>query len=771
MRKARTRDFRETIERVAETDGVWRMSRWGRGGLQDSYMPKLASPGSATSASDLESKAAVLRRRFYPTLAADLSDISDQTFGEETFTTRLEMKRTTCFKEMRGVLSRKPPYNAPGPDTIPTGFLRAMGAPLEYALASLAEACWMLEYHPTAFKRARTVTLRKPKKASYQEASAWRPIALLCTMGKAIEALTASRIRELAEDNGWLPKEQMGGRAGRSTETALELLTTQVRTAWDCKKVATLLSMDISGAFDTVNHIRLLDTLRSKGLPGWAVRWVRSFLSDRTSTLVINGEESALFSVTSGVPQGSPLSPILFMLYNSELFDICRAPHRGISSVGFADDLNVLAYGDSTAANCKELEQVHEKCLQWAARFGMAFAPNKYELIHFSTATKRFDMAQPIHLGEVSKDPTASVRVLGVWFDPKLKWTAHARAIKEKMSTQLGGLTRIASSTWGATFSRARLIYSRVIRVGMSYAAPVWHRFGDKESRVAKELQKVQNKALRTVLGAYKATPISSLEVEADVPPLSLYLDSRCYRTHSKAESTRVKREIRRAARAIRLRCCRRASAPIKDSAVKENFEWTKRYEENVKRLKQAFDEQAAANTPLPRRKGRRKKKEEPAFDPLNAIWHEKWSLSQRTPRWDRVSSPPCEHLLTYARRNGLNRASNSVLTQLRTGCIGLGYFLSKRRVPGASKSCECDELSKDTPRHLLTECTQHGLKPWDAPERQRGFWELLSNPAAAKEVTEWVIKSGRLPQFDLAKELYYGGAGGNGPAARAARR
>ena len=88
------------------------------------------------------------------------------------------------------------------------------------------------------------------------------------------------------------------------------------------KFVASLLSLDISGAFDTVNPI-LLDTLRQKGFPGWVVRWIRAFMTDMETTLVIQGHETAAFPVLAGVLQESPLSPILFLFYNSELLDLC----------------------------------------------------------------------------------------------------------------------------------------------------------------------------------------------------------------------------------------------------------------------------------------------------------------------------------------------------------------------------------------------------------------------------------------------------------------
>jgi retron-type reverse transcriptase len=156
----------------------------------------------------------------------------------------------------------------------------------------------------------------------------------------------------------------MGARVGRSTETALELLTRQVHTIWGSKRhVATLLSVDISGAFDTVNPFRLLDILRKKRLPLWIVRWVQAFITTRNTTLVIQGHETPSFPVEAGVPQGSPLSPILFLLYTAKLHEICNRPWEGLSGVGFADDTNLLTYSESTEENYRKLERVHEKLL------------------------------------------------------------------------------------------------------------------------------------------------------------------------------------------------------------------------------------------------------------------------------------------------------------------------------------------------------------------------------------------------------------------------
>jgi len=109
--------------------------------------------------------------------------------------------------------------------------------------------------------------------------------------------------------------------------------------------------LDISGAFDIVNLIRLLDILKKKGLPGWVVRWIRAFITNRRTTLVIQGSKTEAFSVLVEVLQGSPLSSILFLFYNSKLLDICQHLKEGLSAVGFVDDINILVYSRSIESN------------------------------------------------------------------------------------------------------------------------------------------------------------------------------------------------------------------------------------------------------------------------------------------------------------------------------------------------------------------------------------------------------------------------------------
>ena len=185
--------------------------------------------------------------------------------------------------------------------------------------------------------------------------------------GKVIEALVARRVTRVAEAYGLLPTEQMGNREHRSTELAIRLVVAQVREAWRQRAAASLLQLDISGAFDTVNHTRLLATLREQGFPQWLVLWVRAWLNNRVANLHFDGQKTEDIPVVAGVPQGSPLSPVLFILYIASLYKALKKDHPLVSIVGFADDTNLLAFGKNPQANTQQLEKAWKTCLQWAA--------------------------------------------------------------------------------------------------------------------------------------------------------------------------------------------------------------------------------------------------------------------------------------------------------------------------------------------------------------------------------------------------------------------
>ena len=277
--KAKTRTWRTTLnEAASDTKLLWRLERWAR---CKSYLPSEPSKLPSLTVENRvlnthKEKAEALSKKFFPNPEAKLDDIRDTTFLQEFDITEKEFSilQEVSVHEVAEAIYGSGSWKAPGNDLLPMGFLKACGEPLFEVLAMLATRCFQLGFYPQEFKEAKSIVLPKPGKtpADYKTPDGYRPIALLPTLGKAIEAIMAARVTVVAEQHNLLPDEQMGNRQHRSTEVAVRLVVAQVQEAWRQKATTSLLQLDISAAFDTVNHTRLLNTLREMGFLGWIVR-------------------------------------------------------------------------------------------------------------------------------------------------------------------------------------------------------------------------------------------------------------------------------------------------------------------------------------------------------------------------------------------------------------------------------------------------------------------------------------------------------------------
>jgi len=719
---AKRKSFRDAVHQASVDGTIWPLARWARGKKKGlSLVPPLRTNRDAEpSAFDFSDKVNMFKNAFYPQTEADLSDILDKEAlmprtnfqpVADTFSDKLEISDEVSYDDIRSTLASKLPWSAPGHDHIPFGFLKAMGPPIINALRLITDACWRLGHFPSQFKRARTVVIKKPQKDSYEVTKGWRPIALLPVIGKVVETITARRLAAAAEAAGVLPETQMGNRTNRSTEHVLDLITSQVRTVWESKKhVASLLSLDIAGAFDTVNHVRLLHVVRQKGAPLWLLRWLSSFLTDRTTSLLFDGKESESFQVTRGVPQGSPLSPILFLFYNSELLEACTSQRDCLSPTGFSDDVNILTYGTTTEGNCQRLRAAFVRCQAWARRHGVAFAQDKFELIHFTRSHTKFNLAANVQLDDITVSPTATVRVLGVWLDTKLRWGPHIKEAVVRSQAQAGALDRLANSTWGASFASARRLYTAIVRPSMTYCASAWA----SAPGIVRRLGPTQNKCLRAVAGAYRATPTRELETETFVPPIDLYLQERAqaFRQRVKGSSYEQSRDklcqwIRRRIAGRRRRPAARPAPPLENTLATIDA-WTDR-------------------------------------------WHRQRDRTKEV-RWELATGPPNKDILRL--HKDLHKAESSALVQFRTGRTGLNRFLASIRVPDVEPQCSCG-FERETPRHVLFDCElEDHRRP---PQRRTNLAEfvyLLSTPGLSATTARWILGIERLGQFRLAHTL-----------------
>jgi hypothetical protein len=748
LRKARRADFRQAVHEAKDKPGgIWNLARWGK--ERSHIPPELPTvPTLAyTTGQDLETrwattfeeKVKAFSRQFFPPVPeADLSDMENYTYPEE-----VESPPRITEDMVGAEIRRAPAHKAPGPDGIPNCFLHAMGKPLVLALQELTQACWDWQYFPRAFCIARTITLRKPDKGDYTSPKAWRPIALLNTLGKIIEAVTARYLQDVAERWSVLPATQMGARKHRSTETALDWLLSQIRTVWDDgTAIATVLSLDMSGAYDHVVRSRLIHILRAKGIPAGIVGWVESFMTGRTTTLAFGGQESEPIGIPAGIPQGSPISPILFLFYNMELLDICNPPGTPVQGMGFVDDVNLLAYGRTAEANCANLHRVHDQCLQWAKRHGAKFAPDKYHLIHLSRRQRRFNMRASINLGDVTVEPVDSTRILGVFLDTKLRWKEHLTKIQEKMATRINALRRLTGSTWGFPLIQARQVYNSIIRPAMTYGALAWHQPTADSRRltggITPKLGIIQNKCLRIIAGAFRATPTRSLETLTFTPPLDLYLSARIVAYRKKTRETGIEQLILEACNKAHQYLARVRSTSLTTMASMGHpnplpADWLDKWLQAESSMGPGDQKQSTQKLVLNK-------------------WTERWEGLHRS-HSEVIEQPPHKAVLNL--HQGLHKAESSIFVQLRTGKIGLADFLHKANVPGYdTPQCPCGQ-ARETPAHITIFCARfQRLRRELLMNGRLDFGSLLSTKEGVRRISRWWLRRGILGQFRVANQL-----------------
>jgi hypothetical protein len=171
------------------------------------------------------------------------------------------------------------------------------------------------------------VVIPKPNKCDYSAVKVYRPIALLNCMGKVLEKLMATRLSVMAESHDILHADQIGGHPKCLAIDAGMALMHEVEANAGNHFMTSALFLDMSGVFDNISSDCLLATICTLGCPATGMSWCSSFLSDRTTALLFNGRTDTQQPIQTGIPQGSPASPILFLIYHCPHFDALQSAH------------------------------------------------------------------------------------------------------------------------------------------------------------------------------------------------------------------------------------------------------------------------------------------------------------------------------------------------------------------------------------------------------------------------------------------------------------
>ena len=337
----------------------------------------------------------------------------------------------------------------------------------------------------------------------------YRPVSILSVVSKLFERLIFKHVYNFLHENSLLTKFQSGFIPGDSTVNQLAFLYHTFAKALDEKKDIRIVFCDISKAFDKVWHEGLLYKLKKIGIGGNLLNWFRNYLSNRLQRVVIRGQNSDWGTIKAGVPQGSVLGPLLFLVYINDI--VCGIK----SSIRlFADDTSLFLTVDEDNVN-ESAEQMNNDMIsikQWADQWLVNFNPAKTDNMVISN--RKIDHP-PLYFDNVELNNTRDHKHLGITFRDNLSWSCHVNDIATKASKMCDVLRCFKNQIDRLTLET---IYFSFIRPKLEYACQVWDDCTDKDKKL---LENVQLNAARIVTGAKKGTSHALIYKELNWPKLS----------------------------------------------------------------------------------------------------------------------------------------------------------------------------------------------------------------------------------------------------------
>ena len=318
--------------------------------------------------------------------------------------------------------------------------------------------------HPEILKISKTIPIFK--KGSRLLVSNYRPISLLSNLNKILEKIVHSRIYSFLEDNQCLYSLQFGFRKKHSTNHALIEITESIRQALGNKKIACGVFDDLQKAFDTVNHDILVSKLEHYGIRGTANSWFSSYLKNRSQFVSILGFESSIKNIPHGVPQGSVLGPLLFLIYINDLHTAIRSS----KVFHFADDTNLLNISNSAKLLQKSMNADLKILYNWLLANKISLNCDKTEIIFFRKPGEKSPDLR-IKMNGHRLYPSSSIKYLSMYLDETLNGFCHANILSKKLKRANGMLCKARHYV---PTEDIRTLYYAIFSSHLIYASQIW---------------------------------------------------------------------------------------------------------------------------------------------------------------------------------------------------------------------------------------------------------------------------------------------------------
>jgi len=416
------------------------------------------------------------------------------------------------FSELRRAIRETKKHSAPGDDGISYEMLQHLSKRSTKILLELYNRVWSEGKMPQDWRHSIVKPVLKAGKDP-QAISSYRPISLTSTIGKIMEKLVTNRLTYYVEKNKLLTNVQTGFRKGRSTTDHIIRLQDTIN-KYNCNRGYTAaVFIDFQSAYDMLWHKGLLRKLSGMGINGKAFTYIEQFLTNRTMQVRVGSELSVIHILENGTPQGSIISPLLFLIMINDLPNDITETETTL----FADDSCLFKSGRNLDFILRKMQTSLNKVVEWCDLNGFKISMEKTVVVLFTHRRDHIDGILRINGNPVKVDRKA--KFLGIVFDSRLTWNDHVNYVVEKCKKRLNLLRAISGNSWGANKKTLLMIYRSLIRSVLDYGAIAF----DSMSKHNKEkFDSIQAQALRIASGAVRGTSNAAMQVDMGEPPLQL---------------------------------------------------------------------------------------------------------------------------------------------------------------------------------------------------------------------------------------------------------
>ena len=371
------------------------------------------------------------------------------------------------------------------PDGLHPKALKELASVLGVPLAILFNKSIQEGVLPEDWKCANFISIFK--KGLKTEAGNYRPVSLTSVPCKVMESVLRDKMLKHLDTNDLLSHNQHGFTKNRSCLTNLLETLEEWTQALDEGHGVDAIFLDYQKAFDTVHHQRLISKLKGYGIGGILLKWIQDFLTNRKMRVVLNGHETDWAAVLSGVPQGSVLGPLLFLIYVNEIPEIIKSCVKM-----FADDTKLWRKIQSEEDE-QILQQDLDRLEDWSKEWLLKFNASKCKVMQIGRKkTMNYHLRDGTDI--VNLEETEMEKDLGVWINKDLKWSQQCRKSASKAMAVLGMIKRSFKQIDIDSF---KILYNTYIRPHLEYCVQVWNPYYKKDIECLEKVQKRATKLAR----------------------------------------------------------------------------------------------------------------------------------------------------------------------------------------------------------------------------------------------------------------------------------